>query len=110
MRAANPVRKAAWIWAVLSAGVLLCAGAARAELPPLPAEQQGLVDQAIQKGVTRLKKLQLPAGTWGADGAAHPVGYAALPALTLLECGVAKDDPVILKAERYIRAALPKMD
>src|SRR5665213_117162 len=110
MQAANPLRPAAWKWAVLSVGALLCAGLARAELPPLPAEQQAVLDQAIQKGVTRLKKLQLPNGTWGADGAAHPVGYAALPALTLLECGVAKNDPVILNAERYIRAALAKMD
>src|ERR1019366_415828 len=54
--------------------------------------------------------LQLPSGTWGADGTAHPVGYAALPALALLECGVPKDDPVILKAERFIRVALPTMD
>ncbi len=110
MWAANPVRPAAWNWFILSVGALLFAGVARAVLPPLPAEQQGVVDQAIQQGVTRLKKMQLPTGTWGADGAAHPVGYAALPALALLECGVAKDDPVILKAERYIRAALPKMD
>jgi hypothetical protein len=110
MRAAYPVRPTAWKWAFLSVGVFLYAGAARAELPPLPADQQTVVDQAIKKGVERLKKLQLPTGTWGADGAAHPVGYAALPALALLECGVAKDDPVILKAETYIRAALPKMD
>lgn len=110
MRAAYPVRPTAWKWAFLSVGVFLFTGAARAELPPLPADQKTVVDQAIKKGVERLKKLQLPTGTWGADGAAHPVGYAALPALALLECGVAKDDPVILKAETYIRAALPKMD
>jgi hypothetical protein len=110
MRAANCVRPSAWKWAVFSVGALLCAAVARAELPPLPAAQQTEVDQAIKKGVDCLKKLQLPNGTWGADGAAHPVGYAALPALALLECGVPKDDPVILKAERYIRAALPTMD
>jgi hypothetical protein len=110
MRASNRVRPSAWKWAVLPIGALLCAAAARAELPPLPAAQQAEVDKAIQKGVDRLKKLQLPNGTWGADGAAHPVGYAALPALALLECGVPKDDPVLLKAEKFIRAALPTMD
>ena len=68
-----------------------------------------MVDQAIQKGVTRLKKLHCRLARGGRRHA-HPVGYAALPALTLLECGVAKNDPVILKAEAYIRAALPKMD
>ena len=110
MRAAYPLRPTAWKWAFFPSAFSFSAAVARAELPPLPAEQQAVVDQAIQKGVARLKKLQLPTGTWGADGAAHPVGYAALPALTLLECGVAKDDPVLLKAETYIRAALPKMD
>ncbi len=107
MRAANPLRRTAGAALI---GALLSAAVARAELPPLPAEQKTVVDQAIQKGVTRLKALQLPSGTWGADGATHPVGYAALPALTLLECGVPKSDPVILRAESYIRAALPTMD
>jgi hypothetical protein len=110
MRAANSLRPAAWKWAVLPLGALLFAAVARAELPPLPDDQRAVVDKAIEKGKARLKQLQLPTGTWGADGAAHPVGYAALPALTLLECGVPKNDPVILKAETYIRAALPKMD
>jgi hypothetical protein len=110
MRVANSLRPAAWKWAVLPLGALLFAAVARAELPPLPDDQRAMVDKAIEKGKARLKQLQLPTGTWGADGAAHPVGYAALPALTLLECGVPKNDPVILKAETYIRAALAKMD
>jgi hypothetical protein len=44
--------------------------------------------------------------TQGADGSwggSSPVGFAALPGLTLLECGVPANDPVVQKAADYVR-------
>ena len=81
----------------------------RAELSPLPQNEQDRVKSAIDKGVAFLKTTQLPTGTWPGDGG-HPVGYAALSGLALLECGVPKNDTVLLKAEAFIRKALPTMD
>ena len=40
-------------------------------------------------------------------GAGYHLGYAALPALTLLECGVPPADPVIQKAAMYVRKFAP---
>lgn len=66
----------------------------------LSREQQAEVNAAIDKGVAFLKKTQLDTGSWEYN---HPVGLAALPALTLLECGVKPDDPAIQKAAKYVR-------
>ena len=70
---------------------------------------QARIDEAIKKGVDYLTGL-LPdnKGTWpdrkGAPpGGHHPVSYAALPALTLVECGVPKNDPRIQRAAEYLR-------
>ncbi len=67
----------------------------------LPAEVQTEVNKAIDRGVTYLKDRQQPAGSWEH---AHTTAYAALPALTLLECGVPADDPRVQKAVEFLRA------
>src|SRR5262249_24465084 len=59
-----------------------------------------------------LKGRLLASGTWGEavpGGVRVPVGFASLPALTLLECGVAEDDPDILKAAEYVRKHAPQV-
>jgi hypothetical protein len=109
MWAVKLFRPAAWKWAVLSFGVLFFIAPVHGDVLPLPEKEQSEVDHAIEAGVQRLKETQLPSGTWVGDGG-HTVGYAALPALTLLECGVPKNDPVLKKAEAFIRNALDKMD
>jgi hypothetical protein len=64
-----------------------------------PEEPEG-VQQAIDRGVVYLKGLQNADGTWpGATGA------TALAGLTLLECGVAPDDPAVQKAASAVRQA-----
>src|SRR5205807_1100267 len=40
----------------------------------------------------------------------HPVGYASLSALTLLECGVPKDDALIRSAVLKVRADVQRVD
>lgn len=67
----------------------------------LTPDNQKRVDDAIDRGVQFLKRSQRPDGSWGANQ--HAVGYAALPALTLLECGVPPNDPVIERAAGFIR-------
>jgi hypothetical protein len=71
----------------------------------LPAKEQGEVNKAIDIGVQWLKNMQSESGHWGLGP--YPVGLAALPALTLLECGVPADNSHIQKALRYVRAGLP---
>ena len=66
-----------------------------------PAEQ-ARVDRAIDKGVQFLKEAAATR-RWGVNRGAHSVGLTALPALTLLECGVPPSDPVVRKALKYVR-------
>jgi hypothetical protein len=77
--------------------------------PPVPvdAAEERKIDDAIVKGVWYLKGHQLGTGSWGKD---LPVGYAALPGLTLVECGVPGSDSVVSKAIDYVRkeAAQPR--
>jgi len=76
---------------------------------PLPPDMQQRVDQAIDDGLKFLKATQGPFGTWAADKN-HMTGYAALPGLTLLECGVSGLDLSVQRAAYFVRAAAPKMD
>ncbi len=61
--------------------------------------RQRAIDDAIAKGVWFLKGQGQPGGSWGAP----PVGLAALPGLTLLECGIPGDDPLIRQARDLVR-------
>jgi hypothetical protein len=99
----------AWSLIVLAglAGLSLSTSTAlRAEPMPLPLADQARVEQAIRKGVIYLKNTQGPLGTWAPEkGATHPYGFAALPALTLMECGVPASHPLIQRAFSYISQA-----
>jgi hypothetical protein len=71
-----------------------------------PAEQRQ-IDDAIVKGVWYLRDRQQPTGTWGdtvTGLSGLSMGLAALPGLTLLECGVPADDPAVQKAAALVRA------
>jgi hypothetical protein len=75
-------------------------------LTSLPPEEQQKVNEAIDKGVRYLKSTQQGGGGWGGG---NKVGYAALPGLTLLECGVPATDPAVQKAAEVVRAGAPAM-
>jgi hypothetical protein len=87
-----------------------------AKIVPLPPEAQKRVNDAISGGVAYLRRSQAAEGSFG-DGVGvrtapaatrwWPVAFAALPGLTLLESGVAGDDPAVLKAARFVRAHIP---
>jgi hypothetical protein len=90
--------------------ILCVVSAGRGERLPLPAALQERVNQAIDRGVTFVVMNQGPWGTWTADPKNHPVGYAALPGLTLLECGEARDHPGVLMAASFVRQNCAKLD
>src|SRR5689334_11767188 len=75
----------------------------RCERRPLPPDVQAHVNRAIDRGIAYLFTTQLLWGTWTADSKNHPVGYAALPGLTLLECGEPKGHVVIRRAASFVR-------
>jgi hypothetical protein len=77
---------------------------------PLPLEDQDLVNQAIDLGVSYLKDHQQPSGSWADEKGSHQVGYAALPALTLLNCGVPRTDPLIKQAASFVRSKWAKLE
>jgi hypothetical protein len=73
-----------------------------------PLAKQKLINQAIDRGVRWLKQQQHANGRWG-DLPQFDVGYASLAGLTLLECGVPRDDVSVQKAARLVRASIPKL-
>jgi hypothetical protein len=72
--------------------------------PTLTPSVQKQIDQTIDRGVLFLRNSQHSSGRW-VGLFDYPVGYAALPALTMLECGVPKDDPAIQRAAQFVRAS-----
>jgi hypothetical protein len=70
--------------------------------PTLTSVVQKQINQAIDRGVLYLRSTQLPNGTWMGIGK-HTVGYTSLPALTMLECGVDRQDISIQAAARAVR-------
>jgi hypothetical protein len=90
--------------------VLWPTAAAHAGAKPLTPEEQDQVNKAIDRGVSFLKQTQTAAGPWVEKEGSHPIGYAALPGLTLLECGVRPDDPAVQRVAQLIRRAAPNID
>jgi hypothetical protein len=73
----------------------------------LPEAEQVKVNHAIEAGVKFLKSTQTAQGPWPGT---LPVGYTALPGLTLLECGVPATDPAVRKAAAFVRKACARLD
>ncbi len=107
-----PARLALLLASVAGAALLGGArpAALRADPPQLEPEVQRRVNIAIDKGVRYLRSTQYPTGTWADEKGAHRVGYAALPGLTLLECGVPASDPAVQRAAQFVRYNIDKLD
>jgi hypothetical protein len=84
---------------------LLVVAALLTWLPAARAVDRGEIDKARDRGVQALKKLQKRDGLWPHAS----FGATALAALTLLECGVPRDDPAITTALTALRKAVPEM-
>jgi hypothetical protein len=78
----------------------------------LSADQQEKVNRALDNGLAYLRKSQLDDGTWGfwEQNKGFRVGFASLPALTLLECGVPPDDPQVKKAAAFVRSHMADLN
>jgi hypothetical protein len=72
----------------------------------LPGDVQQLVNKAIDQGVEYLKKTQKVNGTWDNQ---HTTALAALPGLTLMECGVPAADERVQKAARFVRSHVARL-
>lgn len=97
-------------WILVLPALLLRVTSAHAGAMPLNKEEQARVDRAVDAGVAYLKRSQGPKGSWAGAWERHIVGYAALPGLTLLECGVPADDPLIRRVAEAVRRDAPKLD
>src|SRR5205085_117072 len=61
---------------------------------------------AIASGVAYLRREQKVNGTWENQ---YPVALAALPALTMLECGVPATDPQVQRSARFVREQIQNL-
>jgi hypothetical protein len=86
----------------------------------LTLQEKKRVNHAIDRGIKYVRSKQADTGTWfdppkrldvvGGVPRTWPVGFAALPGLTLLECGVAPEDPAVQKAVRFVRKHVPSLN
>jgi hypothetical protein len=106
----RPTSARCLLWMFALAALLLGADFVQAGAMPLSKEEQARVDRAIDGGVAYLKRSQGQSGSWAGPWERHTVGYAALPGLTLVECGVPVDDPVIRRVADAVRRDAPKLD
>jgi hypothetical protein len=87
------------------------AAAINRPLIQLTAEEDKTIDAMIFRGVKYLKLQQRPDGAWGPDEQPewkeNLVGFCGL---TLLECGVKADDPVIQRAAQFARDLCPRVE
>lgn len=95
-----------WLIAVVVLALLPHGGVAQEQgRPPLPDYLEVSIKSAIESGKKFLLRTQKPTGSW-AEGEGNKFGYAALPALTLLELGVSPKENSIQAAAYLIRAHL----
>lgn len=86
---------------------LICTELVQAGAMPLNREEQARVNRAIDGGVAYLKRSQSKQGGWSGEWEIHTAGYAALPALSLLECGVSAEESAIRRAAAVVRREMP---
>jgi hypothetical protein len=87
----------------------LAAAAPRPLITLSPAEEKQ-VAEVTGRGVAFLKKRQDPHGFWPEQESRHRCGLSAMAGLTLLECGVKADDPVVQKAAAFVRGLCPSLN
>ncbi len=103
----NPTSGRRSSWIIGPAVLLLVAVLVQAGAMPLNPEEKARIHRAIDAGVANLKRSQDKQGGWAREWEIHTAGYAALPALTLLECGVPAEEPVIRRSAALVRREAP---
>lgn len=89
--------------------LLLALAFPAAEAGPLNKVEQLRVDRAIAEGVGFLKRSQGVHGSWAGPKEKHLLGYAVLPGLALLECGMSAKDQTIRRVAILVRRAGPTL-
>ncbi|HLJ95577.1 MAG TPA: hypothetical protein VKU02_20540 [Gemmataceae bacterium] len=90
-------------YATRAGGLTVCLAALLAVAAAGPADD---VQEAVDRGVAFLKAIQRADGGWPYQGKAEEeIGATALAGLTLLECGVAADDPAVERTANLVRNA-----
>jgi hypothetical protein len=82
---------------------------------PVRPMTQGVIDEAVARGVNYLRNTQNPSGSWGkgtnvGGGGGWAVGYTSLVGLALIEGGVPPSDAGLQRAATVVRTAYPKLD
>ena len=85
---------------VVSCQLVFFSSNARAEI------DAATVQRSIDRGVAYLRKTQTERGRWD-EYSGQSCGASALCTLALLNAGVPRDDPTILRAMRYLRGIVP---
>jgi hypothetical protein len=81
---------------------------------PVPAaDRDPKIQKAIDRGAAFLRTRQGQNGAWtypaDMSGSGSNIGATALVGLTLLECGVPPDDPVVQQAAQFVRQNAPSL-
>jgi hypothetical protein len=95
--------------------LLLTGGRAAGQAASITPAEQVAINQAIDKGVEYLRRVQNPGGSWGTgtgpgSDKGWAAGYTALAGLALAESGVSTADPVLKKAANIVRTLAPQLD
>ena len=116
-RNASHVGNWSWVLGCLLLGLIAILPAVHADDDKNPAgnpapaplnEKQKQLIGSVQRAVIFLKATQNPAGNWGKGQ--HPVGYAAMPGLAMLEVGVPPNDVSVQSAAAFVRSMVPTLD
>ncbi len=93
---------------VLRGAMILAAFAVVFTLPPARADvDPATVQRSIDRGIAFLKKTQNDRGGWS-EFRSQSCGLSALCTLALLNAGVERDDPAMVRALRYLRGFEPE--
>jgi hypothetical protein len=71
------------------------------------AQSEQEIEQSRLKGVEYLKTSQEKDGSWEFEG--HQAGITALCSMALIENGVSVSDPIITRAQSFVRAQAPEL-
>ena len=83
-----------------SCQLTIAPASARAEI------DAAIVQRSIDRGIAYLRKTQTERGRWD-EYSGQSCGASALCTLALLNAGVPRDDPAIVRAMRYLRTVVP---
>lgn len=107
-RGASVVPRAASLWRFVRISVILIGTFLLSPFSePVVGREElsaSAVNQAIERGVAYLRRQQGERGNWEEYGN-QPTGTTSLGVMALLNAGIPKSDPSVVKALEYIRAA-----